>query len=485
MTTTTATKLLFHERSLRGYATRQVLRWAGVGLAVSALFSVLIVMYVGVVSDETRIQMISRAALKAFRPVILGGEVKNAELQIRDAFQLTSGESVIVRDPMLKPYYTLGEDSLAQGNEPSCRSPGGICWYLERRQISTMLPIYYDTAEKELFGYLEINVKPHVNFGLLGFLFFVLCSGFIIQAVGLSAKLIGMNRAVGEKLKAWASHIRAHPKADAPMGGVPFSELAPMHAALEGLQSEILRLEQVASDEAKLSMIRGIAHDILSPVSQIKKFFAVLIDDEDDLDPSKKEIITGIRRSIDRLTYLARQTKLLRHEDSNEIQAGMDPTFTWNIGSELSALLGEISNADETKERGVKLLYRDTGLDASSCVRIRKGDFQRILDNLVRNAVQASLPGQSVEVIVESSPTMTRIRVKDTGVGIPTQHQPKIFDLDFTTKTGSGTGLGLAIVKQLCERNFATIKFSSVPGTGTEFEVCFKPSRTFEEVSAV
>ena len=97
-----------------------------------------------------------------------------------------------------------------------------------------------------------------------------------------------------------------------------------------------------------------------------------------------------------------------------------------------------------------------------------------ILYNLCDNAIKYNVPGGSVTVHVENS----RLVVRDTGIGIPAEHQGRIFERFYRvdkshSKASGGTGLGLSIVKHAAAYHNAEIVIESTPGTGTAITIQF------------
>jgi len=104
-----------------------------------------------------------------------------------------------------------------------------------------------------------------------------------------------------------------------------------------------------------------------------------------------------------------------------------------------------------------------------------RAELDRILNNLVGNAVKYTQAG-SVEVRAERTDGWIRITVADTGIGIPADALPRLFQEFFRAGNAkasgeTGTGLGLAIVKDLVERYGGQIDVESVEGQGTTFVV--------------
>ena len=97
--------------------------------------------------------------------------------------------------------------------------------------------------------------------------------------------------------------------------------------------------------------------------------------------------------------------------------------------------------------------------------------LNRILYNLINNALQAMPNGGELTLQIFKETNSIVIRVKDTGVGIPKEVQDKIFTVMFTTKS-KGQGFGLPVVKRMTEALGGTVFFESQVGKGTAFTIC-------------
>ena len=98
--------------------------------------------------------------------------------------------------------------------------------------------------------------------------------------------------------------------------------------------------------------------------------------------------------------------------------------------------------------------------------------LKRILVNLATNAIQAMPNGGKLTIKAAQEANSVSITVSDTGVGIPDEVKPKIFQPLMTTKA-KGQGFGLAVVKRLVEAQGGLITFESKVGEGTEFKMTF------------
>jgi signal transduction histidine kinase len=118
-------------------------------------------------------------------------------------------------------------------------------------------------------------------------------------------------------------------------------------------------------------------------------------------------------------------------------------------------------------ERGVALAAE---VAAAGEANVDAGQLRQALDNLLRNAIEATPSGGHVTVKAQSSSDGHTIEVSDTGGGIDADHLPRIFDLYFTTKA-DGTGVGLAVTQQIVTAHDGTIEVDSRPGAGTSMTI--------------
>jgi len=102
--------------------------------------------------------------------------------------------------------------------------------------------------------------------------------------------------------------------------------------------------------------------------------------------------------------------------------------------------------------------------------------LKRILVNLVTNSIQAMPNGGNLTIKAFRGAGKVNLTVSDTGIGIPDEMKPKLFQPLMTTKS-KGQGFGLAVVKRLVEAQGGTVSFESKVGEGTKFKITF-PAET-------
>jgi len=108
--------------------------------------------------------------------------------------------------------------------------------------------------------------------------------------------------------------------------------------------------------------------------------------------------------------------------------------------------------------------------------------LEEMLYNLCDNAIKYNVPSGSVNVSISCSDNKTVVSVEDTGIGIPEEHQPHVFERFYRvdksrSKETGGTGLGLSIVKHGAIIHDAEIKLNSSPGIGTKIEILFSKDK--------
>jgi signal transduction histidine kinase len=133
--------------------------------------------------------------------------------------------------------------------------------------------------------------------------------------------------------------------------------------------------------------------------------------------------------------------------------------------------LGEHLRA-QAEARGVTLAVEADGAGTAS---VDPSQLRQALDNLVRNAVDATDEGGRVTVVARTARGGHIVEVRDTGRGIEADHRARIFDLYFTTKA-EGTGVGLAVTQQIVAAHGGAIEVDSEPGKGTTMTVHLPPA---------
>jgi len=222
-------------------------------------------------------------------------------------------------------------------------------------------------------------------------------------------------------------------------------------------------------DEMKSDFVSMVAHELRSPLSAIRQQNSVLYEGlAGPLEGKQKELLERGIQKIDQLLELI--NNLL---DISRIEAGK--AVQRKIPLDLGPIIRDAVSLMEAKarEHGIKLLcsFQDLKPLQADAEGIRE-----VISNLITNAINYSPEGGKVSISARGLGEYLELVVEDTGVGIPEEELPKIFDKFYRvkhpkTRKVMGTGLGLAIVKGIVDAHQGTISVESVPEEGTRFRI--------------
>jgi signal transduction histidine kinase/DNA-binding response OmpR family regulator len=230
------------------------------------------------------------------------------------------------------------------------------------------------------------------------------------------------------------------------------------------------RRELEELSQAKSQFLANMSHEIRTPLNGIIGFTGLLLDDR-TLTLDQREAIETVRTSGDVLLLLINDILDLSKIEAGKMQIEKSPF-------DLHAIFEEVAQMMAAKAESKKLdLIVDYSPGTVSRFIGDAGRVRQVLTNLVGNAIKFTDQGQVViQVEAESAEGVAQVHVavKDTGVGIPAEKLPQLFQkftqLDSSAKRRfEGTGLGLAVSKQLVELMGGTIRAESVSGKGSTF----------------
>jgi signal transduction histidine kinase len=222
------------------------------------------------------------------------------------------------------------------------------------------------------------------------------------------------------------------------------------------------RLE--AADRRQREFLADVAHELRTPITAIEGFATALADGTARTEADRAESADFIRSEAARLRELVRELRELTWLD-------LDPPVRSDpIDLAAAARAAAIRLQVDAHVKGVEL----TGPEG---VQPAVGDPEHvatILTNLVRNAINATSPGGSVELLTLAGDAEAGVEVRDTGRGIPPEHLPYIFDRMYRVDTArdrelGGSGLGLAIVRRLATLLGGRVTVTSEVGVGSSF----------------
>lgn len=243
-------------------------------------------------------------------------------------------------------------------------------------------------------------------------------------------------------------------------------------AEIEAMQAkEVKQFEQLA--EIKNKFLYGAAHDLKGPLSGMDFFAQKLRYMPPESTEEMHEVADGIKEASAKMQQLI--TDIL---DLAQIQIGNQMRL---IDLPVKPRIEQaVKNFEiHAEQQGIQLEVRLP--DEKVYYQIDKSYFERMIDNLISNAIKYTPEGGTVTVSMENSETSFEIRIQDTGLGIPEDDLSNIFNAFFRVKkkdhaAKSGTGLGLSMVAAIVEQHKGNIRVESEEGKGSTFILTFPKS---------
>ncbi len=224
----------------------------------------------------------------------------------------------------------------------------------------------------------------------------------------------------------------------------------------KALEEQLNRKERLT---AMGELAAGVAHEIRNPLNAIATVVQQLDKDFEPPEHAEEyhELARLVYNEVKRINQTIQDFLHFSRPEPLRPQSFELKSLIKNIVMQYQA---------EARKKNVELTAE---LRWNGTVYWDKDKWAQVLGNLLRNAIEA-IDGQGqVKLIVEKTDNeQIRIRVSDTGKGIPAEMQTKIFNLYYTTKA-SGTGIGLSIVQRIVDQHNGVIRINSKIGKGSEF----------------
>src|SRR5271157_2309749 len=242
---------------------------------------------------------------------------------------------------------------------------------------------------------------------------------------------------------------------------------APRHGAIAILHdvTELERLERVRKD-----FVANVSHELRTPLASIRGYAESLLDGALEDPQINRKFLEIISKNTFRLEQLALDLLSL-----SELEADREapPAERVAVGDVARAAMHTVEA--EAAARGVNLMLGEIG-DWHVMGQSRR--LEQVFLNLLYNAIKFNRPGGEVWLEATQADGRVRITVSDTGIGIPSEDLPRIFERFYcvdkarSRETG-GTGLGLSIVKHTVEKMSGSVSVESRLGKGSVFTLEF------------
>jgi signal transduction histidine kinase len=236
---------------------------------------------------------------------------------------------------------------------------------------------------------------------------------------------------------------------------------------LTNKMADLHRLENVRRD-----FVANVSHEIKTPLTSIKGYIETLLSGADADPEVRHRFLEKIDRNANRLSALVQDILSLA-----KIEAAEASFKIHNIDL-LPIITGVLARYDDVAAvKNIRMNFKSYGHRLNIL-----GDTEavtQVIDNLLSNAIKYTPDGGRIGITVKQTAEWLNVEVTDTGIGIPEEHQERIFERFYRVDKArsrdlGGTGLGLSIVKHLVHAMQGDIRVSSKTGVGSTFFVKLK-----------
>jgi PAS domain S-box-containing protein len=226
-------------------------------------------------------------------------------------------------------------------------------------------------------------------------------------------------------------------------------------------------LEEI--DRAKTLFFSNVSHELRTPLTlMLGPVEDLLANSHIGLSPAAKSQLELVNRNGSRLLRLVNTLLDFSRIEAGRMQATYQPT-------DLAAFTVELASVfrSATEKAGLRLELDCPALDEP--VFVDRDMWEKIVLNLLSNAFKFTFKGR-IAVALTKAGTRVELRIRDTGVGIPADEIPRLFDRfhrveNTRSRTHEGSGIGLALVRELVKLHGGYVRVGSVLGEGSTFTV--------------
>jgi signal transduction histidine kinase/DNA-binding NarL/FixJ family response regulator len=241
-------------------------------------------------------------------------------------------------------------------------------------------------------------------------------------------------------------------------------------ASAMAYQAERRRADElVALDEAKTAFFSNVSHEFRTPLTlMLGPLEDSLSDDGEPLGPGQRLRQQRIHRNALRLLKLVNTLLDFSRIQAGRVKASYRPTDLAHLTSDLASVFRSVA-----EDAG--LSFRVEVEDIGQPVFVDHEMWEKVVLNLLSNAFKFTHQGE-IHLRLDRQPSHARLTVRDTGIGIPSEELPRLFERFHRVagsrgRTYEGSGIGLALVQELVKLHGGTVEATSRAGDGSTFEV--------------
>jgi two-component system phosphate regulon sensor histidine kinase PhoR len=240
--------------------------------------------------------------------------------------------------------------------------------------------------------------------------------------------------------------------------------------------TEFKRLEKIKAD-----FVANVSHELRTPLTAVKGYIETIKDGAYESDEQLERFLDIVSKHTERLINIVNDLLVLSEVEKKSVPWGEETQKTLE-DTDLKKVL--VSALDALKPR-IDAKNINFTMEITESQTTTRGDgflLEQMFINLIDNAVKYTPEGGAVKVTLSKADSAFRVDVEDSGIGIPKEHIPRIFERFYRVdKTRSrkegGTGLGLSIVKHIAIMHGGKVEVESTEGKGSKFTVTLPSPR--------
>ncbi|SEA49772.1 two-component system, OmpR family, phosphate regulon sensor histidine kinase PhoR [Thalassobacillus cyri] len=227
--------------------------------------------------------------------------------------------------------------------------------------------------------------------------------------------------------------------------------------------TDLKRLEQMRKD-----FVANVSHELKTPITSIRGFSETLLDGAMNDPALAEQFLTIIHKESTRLQSLIKDLLELSKLEKADFELNFENVNLKQLMQDLIIIIDQ--NAEK---KNIRIL---SDISETTFIRGDSARLKQLFLNLLTNAVNYSSEGGEVNVSLSNEEDYVNVSIADTGIGIPEEEIPRIFERFYRvdkarSRNSGGTGLGLAIAKHIVEAHHGSLEVESEAGQGTTFHV--------------
>ncbi len=258
-------------------------------------------------------------------------------------------------------------------------------------------------------------------------------------------------------------------------------KVAPFNEEEGRMNGTLLMLHDVTGERVlsrrQQEFVADVSHELRTPLTTVKSYIETLLDGAVEEPVVRERFLRVVEQETERMVSLVKDLLALSQLDYSQVE--------WHRTEiELRELILEVVEQCRQKS-DIEIPRIKVSVPADLLPPfVDRGKVMQVFSNILNNAIRYTPPSGEIEISAEAEVSMVRVLISDTGVGIPPEDLPRVFERFYRVeKTRSrdfgGTGLGLPIARKVVEAHGGNIWIESDPGAGTRvwFTLPLKPTK--------